>query len=362
MSVLKNRLGGTAKIRPASPRQSSSRRCGIDFERHGMPGELESAKPNVRSKQPLPGLSMTDLDQIKSDICEMGRRVYQREFAAAHDGNITVKISENEFLCTPTLTCKGFMVPGDIATIDSAGRQVSGPKKRSSEALLHLQIYKARPDIQSVVHCHPPHATAFGIAREPVPQCVLPEVEMYLGEVPITPYRTPGTEAFAETILPFIKKTNAIILANHGTVTYGEHVEQAYWRTEILDSYCRMLLLARQLGGISYLSTENVGELLELKKQWGFEDPRNTPEYENADLRNHCVFRDSWPESGLEPRAFKPPPRSRNGGPPAGSKKSGLTNTPDPNIGIQPTTKLDFDRLANVVAEEVRRQIENPGQ
>ena len=108
--------------------------------------------------------------------------------------------------------------------------------------------------MKSVVHCHPPHATAFAVAREPIPQCVLPEVEVFLGDVPITKYETPGGQAFADTILPFVKKTNVIILANHGTVSYGETVEQAYWWTEILDAYCRILMLAQQLGRVNYFT------------------------------------------------------------------------------------------------------------
>ena len=133
-----------------------------------------------------------NVHRIKQDICEIGRRIYNRGFAAANDGNISVRISDNEVLCTPTLHCKGFLKPEDIATVDMQGNQIAGRKKRSSEALLHLEIYRQRTEIKSVVHCHPPHATAFAIAREAIPQCVLPEVEVFLGDVPITKYETPG--------------------------------------------------------------------------------------------------------------------------------------------------------------------------
>jgi len=174
--------------------------------------------------------------------------------------------------------------------------------------LLHLEIYKKRADIKSVVHCHPPHATAFAIAREPIPQCVLPEVEVFLGDVPITRYETPGGKAFAETILPFVDKTNVIILANHGTVSYGLDVEQAYWWTEILDAYCRMLMLARQLGNVSYFTENEERELLTLKQKWGWSDPRNTEEYKNCDVCANDIFRNSWKESGVQRRAFPAPP------------------------------------------------------
>ena len=143
----------------------------------------------------------------KQEICEIGQRVYNKGFAAANDGNISYRLSENEVLCTPTMHSKGFLKPEDICLIDMTGKQLAGIKKRSSEALLHLQIYKERPDVKSVVHCHPPHATAFAIAREPIPQCVLPEVEVFLGDVPISQYETPGGQAFADTIIPLVKKT-----------------------------------------------------------------------------------------------------------------------------------------------------------
>ncbi|MFP6673325.1 MAG: class II aldolase/adducin family protein [Pirellulaceae bacterium] len=251
---------------------------------------------------------MTNVFKIKQDMCEIGRRIYAKGFAAANDGNITVRINDNEVLCTPTMHCKGFLTPDDICTVDMTGKQTAGRKKRSSEALLHLEIYKQREDIRSVVHCHPPHATAFAVAREPIPQCVLPEVEVFLGDVPITKYETPGGQAFADTIIPFVKNTNVVILANHGTVSYGESVERAYWWTEILDAYCRILMLARSLGGVHYFSEKKERELLDLKEQWGFSDPRNTSEYEDCDICANDVFRTSWTDTGVERRAFEAPP------------------------------------------------------
>lgn len=251
---------------------------------------------------------MVNVHQVKQDIVEIGRRIYNKGFAAANDGNITVRVGENEVLCTPTMHSKGFLKVDDICTVDMTGKQIAGRKKRSSEALLHLEIYKQRPEIKSVVHCHPPHATAFAVAREPIPQCVLPEVEVFLGDVPITRYETPGGQDFADTIRPFVDRTNVIILANHGTVSFGENVERAYWWTEILDAYCRILILAKQLGRVNYLSEDKSRELLELKDKWGFSDPRNTKEYEDCDICANDIFRDSWQDSGVERSAFPAPP------------------------------------------------------
>jgi L-fuculose-phosphate aldolase len=249
---------------------------------------------------------MQDVKQLKKDICEIGDRIYKRGFAAANDGNISVRLNENEVLCTPTMHCKGFLKPKDICLVDMEGNQIAGKKKRSSEVLLHLEIMKARPDVKSVVHCHPPHATAFGVAREPIPQAVLPEVEVFLGEVPMAPYETPGGKTFAETILPFVKQSNVIILANHGTVSFGESVERAYWWTEVLDAYCRILILARQLGPIQYLSEQKTQELIDLKAKWGFTDPRLESGF-SGDIRENATFRHTWKTSGCEARAFAPP-------------------------------------------------------
>src|SRR5690606_8406788 len=126
---------------------------------------------------------------------------------------------------------------------------------------------------------------------------------VFLGEVPITQYETPGGQAFADTILPFVANSNVIILANHGTVSFGEDVERAYWWTEVLDSYCRMLMLARQLGHIQYLDAPKTRELLEFKDKLGIADARNTKQYENCDVCANDVFRDSWKAAGVQRRA-----------------------------------------------------------
>jgi len=212
--------------------------------------------------------------KLKEQICEIGRRVYAKGFAAANDGNISVRLNDREILCTPTMVSKGFLKPEDLCKVDYEGKQLAGTRKRSSEILLHLSVYKHRPDVQAVVHCHPPHATAFGVAHEPVPKCVLPEVEVFLGEVPVAVYETPGGQKFADTIVPYVKDCNTIILANHGTVTFGPDLEKAYWNSEIIDAYCRILILARQIGNVNYFTDGQTEELLDLKKKLGYDDIR----------------------------------------------------------------------------------------
>jgi len=244
--------------------------------------------------------------KLKEEICEIGRRVYNKGFAAANDGNISIRVGENEVLCSPTMICKGFMTPDDICAVDMDGNQIAGKRKRTSEILLHLAIMKERDDVKSVVHCHPPHATAFAVAGEPIPQCVLPEVEVFMGEVPIAPYETPGSQKFADTVTPFLKGTSTIILKNHGTVSFGKTVMDAYWKTEILDSYCRILMLAKQIGGITYFDQRETTELLDLKKKLGFDDPRFHAE--DCDLCGNSAFRKGYNEQLPKQKAFEAAP------------------------------------------------------
>lgn len=234
--------------------------------------------------------------KIKQEICEVGRKIYAKGFAAANDGNISYRISDNEVLCTPTMVSKGFLKPEHICKIDMTGKQLSGSYKRTSEALLHLEIYKMAPEVRSVVHCHPPHATAFAVAGEPIPTCILPEVEVFLGPIPTTVYETPGDKNFAETIKPHVKGSRVVVLRNHGTVSWGETVDRAYWWTEILDAYCRILLLAKQIGRVDRISEPKVEELLDLKERFGMGvDPRRL---ENADLCVNTEFGRGFASAG----------------------------------------------------------------
>ena len=240
--------------------------------------------------------------QLKQEICEIGRRVYSKGFAAANDGNISVRLNDRQILCTPTMVSKGFMKPDDLCKVDYEGKQIAGTRKRSSEILLHLSVYKHRPDVNAVVHCHPPHATAFAVAHEPIPKCILPEVEVFLGEVPIAVYETPGGQKFADTVVPYVKDCNTILLANHGTLTFGPTLEKAYWNSEIIDAYCKILILAKQLGRINYFSEGQTRELLELKKKLGYDDPRLR--LENCDACGNSIFDRGYSEFVPQAVAF----------------------------------------------------------
>ena len=217
--------------------------------------------------------------KIREEICHVGRMLHEKEYVAANDGNISFRLGKGRFLCTPTGVAKGFMKPADIALVDDTGKQLSGSKPRTSEILLHLEIYHSVPAVNAVVHAHPPHATAFAVAGMTVPNAILPEVELLIGQVPLAPYDTPGSKDFARTILPHLQnKANTILLANHGAVTCDAKLEQAYFHMETLDHYCRILLLAHQIGQVRQLEPQKMQELLALKKKLGLDDPRHTAE------------------------------------------------------------------------------------
>ena len=210
---------------------------------------------------------------------------------------------------------------------------------------MHLSIMKARPEIKAIVHCHPPHATAFAVAREPIPAGIIPEVEIFLGEVPLAPYALPGTPALGASVLPFVDKANIVLLANHGTVSYDTTIERAYWWTEVLDAYCKMLILAKSIGRVNYFSQSEAQELLDLKAQWGMNDPR--AEMQNCDICANDVFRESWKSVGVEQKAFLPPHYAcsvnGNGKPPGPTSSNGTA--PDQEALIQAITDRVMEAL-----------------
>lgn len=183
-----------------------------------------------------------------ADICEIGRRMYQRELVASNDGNISIKIDKNKVLITPTLTSKGFMKEEDIIMIDLDGNILEGSKKPSSEYMLHTTVYKIRDDIKAVVHAHPVTVSAFAIVGRAVDMGYMPEALMSLGHFPVAKYAKPGTKELAKSIEPFINSYNGCLLANHGAVCWNKDVYSAYHLMEQLEFYCKTSIIAEQIG------------------------------------------------------------------------------------------------------------------
>lgn len=235
-------------------------------------------------------MSMSEYE-IKKQICEMGRRMYEKGYVAANDGNISFRLGGGRYLCTPTGVSKGFLKPQDIAVVDDKGNQIEGTLPRTSEILLHLEIFHELPEVNAVCHAHPPHATAFAVAGVEVPTNILPEVEIFIGRVPLAEYDTPGSKNFAQTILPHLRrKANTILLSNHGAVACDKDLLSAYWHLETLDMYCQILLLSKQVGNIRQLPDTKVQELLDLKKKLKIDDPRMDPSVEPCILAGSDEF------------------------------------------------------------------------
>lgn len=206
---------------------------------------------------------------LKQDIVEVGKRMYARGYVASNDGNISARLDENKFLVTPTGVSKGFMKPEDLIVVNIDGKVLSGMKKPSSEVFMHLQVYKDRPDVNSVCHAHPPYATGFAVAGIPLDKCILPEVIITLGSIPLIEYGTPGTEELYRPVTKLLKDYDAFLLANHGALTIGTDVINAYHKMETLEHFAHIAFVAQQLGYPNTLSKEQVQKLKDQREKFG---------------------------------------------------------------------------------------------
>ena len=205
----------------------------------------------------------------REDIVRIGRLVFEKGWVAANDGNITVLLDSDRILATPTGMCKGMMEPGDLIVLDRQGRKISGTRERTTEINMHLTIYDLRPDIRAVVHAHPPVATGFATAGKPLNLALLPEVVIAFGCIPIAGYGLPGTHELTAPMRPLIPKHDALLMANHGAVCYGEDVFKAYFRMETVEHSARIQLVAELLGGPNVLPRAEVDKLLDSRTRYG---------------------------------------------------------------------------------------------
>ena len=206
--------------------------------------------------------------QHRNDIIEICKRVYRNGWVASNDGNISIRISTDEVLCTPTGRSKGYLTPDQLVKVDMDGNKLEGALEASSEVKIHLDVYKHKEGVYAAVHAHPPYATAHAVAGIPLDQCVIPEIIISLGAIPLTEYGTPSTQEIPDNIRKYLKDYNAFLMQNHGAFTIGADVYQAYYRMESVELFAKINLLARTLGNVNNISEENVRKIMEMRPDW----------------------------------------------------------------------------------------------
>jgi len=213
------------------------------------------------------------VESLRADIVEIGRRMYARGYTASNDGNISVRIGPDRLLMTPKSVCKGFMTPDMMCVTDLNGKKIAGDRDPSSEALMHLEVYRQRPDINAVVHAHPPIATGFAVAGIPLDRAVLAEVLTTLGSIPLAEYATPSTSELPDAIRKYIRAHDGMLLANHGALTVGADLFSAYYKMETIEHFAHISLVARMLGRENLISREEVTRLQGLRDTYGIKAP-----------------------------------------------------------------------------------------
>jgi L-fuculose-phosphate aldolase len=229
---------------------------------------LEGATVLPFVRLPFIGKPLTSEQQLRQDLVEYGRMLHAQSFVAATDGNLSVRMDSERVMITPTCVSKGMMHADEMVIVDLDGEKLSGTSRPSSEINMHLTIYRMRPDVGAVVHAHPCTATAFASSGMALDQPLCSEVVITLGTVPLAPYATTGTQELSDSLRPFIPEHNAILMANHGVVTYGSDLRQAYLRMEAVEHYAKIVLAARQLGCTRTLDDEQLEKLFAARSQY----------------------------------------------------------------------------------------------
>ncbi len=206
---------------------------------------------------------------LRRQIVDIGRLMYQKGWVAANDGNISARLDDSRILATPTGVSKGMMREEDLIVCDMQGNRLEGTRDRTSEILMHLTIYEMRPDIGAVVHAHPPVATGFATAGRGLDQPLLPEVVVNLGCVPLCAYGLPGTYELSDTLRPYVPDYDALLMANHGAVAYGTDLGRAFFNMETVEHVARITLIAELLGGPKPLPENEVERLCQARDRYG---------------------------------------------------------------------------------------------
>jgi L-fuculose-phosphate aldolase len=211
---------------------------------------------------------MNSVREQREQLVRIGKLLHENCFVAATDGNLSVRLEDGSILATPTAMSKGMMEPDDMVIVDAEGNRRSGTRNVSSEIGMHLMIYRTRPDVRAVVHAHPVTATGFAAAGMALDQPLLSEAVCSLGAVPLARYATPGTPELAESLLPLVADYDAILMANHGVVTYAEDLLRAYMKMETVEHFAKVMLVTHQLGRQKLLNPEQVEKLVAARARY----------------------------------------------------------------------------------------------
>ncbi|MGC4015911.1 MAG: class II aldolase/adducin family protein [Luteolibacter sp.] len=217
-----------------------------------------------------------EIVEIKKQMVHVGHKMWGRNMVDGNGGNITVRVGDNLVLCTPTLRSKGELQTDDIALVDFDGNQKAGWRKRTSEVNTHLAIMKRQPLAKSCIHGHPPYSTAFAVAGIEPPTCLCSEAEIFTGPIKLIPYQTPGSPENATSVGEVAKDNPAVLLQNHGVMTWGSDVEDAYWKLENMETACQTIWVASQLNGgkLHSIPFEKMQDIFKIRRQLGMVDPR----------------------------------------------------------------------------------------
>ncbi len=210
---------------------------------------------------------MAKVDKLKKKLIEIGRSLYRSGMLAGTDGNLSARIDEKRVLVTRSGAAKGRLKAGDFVIVNLSGNVLKSKTRPSSEAAMHLTVYNARPDVWACVHSHPPFATSFAVAGIKLERNVLPEVAVFVGEIPLIDYAPPGIGAISKAISPFLGEHNALLLRNHGLLTIGRTIAEAFHRHETVEHYARIMFLATRLGNVNTIPDDDLVRLDELRKQ-----------------------------------------------------------------------------------------------
>ncbi len=256
-----------------------------DYEFKWTPGQDPRSRDEIRAFYFSP-----EIATIRERMAAMGKRMWDREFTDGNGGNLTVRVGDNLALCTPTLICKGFMKADDMALIDLDGNQLAGRLQRTSEAMTHLAIMKRQPKAKACCHAHPPHATAYAVAKVQPPTCLIPEAEVFLGEIGMAKYCTPGSPENAEEVGTVAIDHMSVLMLNHGVICWGKDIEDAYWKMENTESYCKTVWVASMLGKkLDPIKASEAKTLIELRKSLGMDDKRES--WKECELCDNSEFR-----------------------------------------------------------------------